>query len=88
MSGGRRDNETDLRTLQRHVHEHAIYQERVKWFRRVFPNLTRCDMAWLYCNDLRSTVTYRRMTALAFQVMVNETLRVKGLPLTKRWRGE
>jgi hypothetical protein len=86
---GRRQGDTDLQTLQRHVHDNnAILIERARWLRRILRR--RRQRKWMYAAETTIAGAYRPMTPLAFQVMVNETLRRCGITATAtaRWRGE
>lgn len=87
---GRRQGDTDLRTLQRHIYEHEIAAA-VAAYENV---IQRGRAEWLTQQNYRVRKTlrwwlWRPVTALAFQVMVNECWRAGKMPgPTPRYRGE
>ena len=71
---GRKQGETDLRVLQRHVLENEIQIERIRWLRVHF-HKCRHWTEW----------AYKPMPLDGFQVMVNEVGRAFGIKA--RYRG-
>jgi hypothetical protein len=80
---GRKQGDTDLRTLQRHIAEHEALNARRRWLYNVFT-----DTDYRVRGDLLEWTT-RPMTLAAFQVMANECFRRLGMtdPMP-RYRGE
>lgn len=64
---GRKQGDTDLRTLQKHIAEKKVQWERLQWLKKVFGRKRR----WKWLSE--------SMTRLAFRMMVNETLRTHGM---------
>jgi hypothetical protein len=62
--------------------------ERARWLRQILRR--KRQWRWIYATEETVAGAYRPMTPLAFQVMVNETLRRCGITATAtaRWRGE
>ena len=80
---GRKQHETDLRTLQKHIHEHEIKLERVHWIQKAFARKKEARKAHRRVYDHWA---YRPMTVEAFQVIVNDVAREYGMKQV-RYRG-